>query len=259
MTDGPGGSSAATLLRRQTSICGRVGVVVEEASRWDAEYQRKGIPSSHRQKPSRAVQWLLHNWTFADGGPPPRHAIDVGCGTGRNTRWLAAQEISTLGLDWSAEALAQAQSVPAAGGATFRHGDIRDGLPREDGSVDLVVDTFVYFHQVDATERHRYLRELHRVLRPGGLLLMSLATAEDGFYRRCAIVEGPTNPAVVLDPVAQVSNLLFTEPQFITEISRRFKHVMTWRKTDRGLMHGDEYDRVTVAAIFRKDAPEKSQ
>lgn len=223
----------------------------EETARWDAEYRQQGIPSSHRSQPSGVVRWALHNWAYAADTPHPQCGLDVGCGTGRNTRWLATQGIPTLGIDWSGEAIARATAGPPTPGATFRRHDISFGLPLEDHSVDFVVDTFVYFHQTDPQVRRGYVAQLRRVLQPRGLLLMSLATDVDGYYRQCPPVPGFDNPPVVLDPHAGVRNVLFSEAAFVRELGVHFEPVMHWRKWTRGTMHGREYDRFTLAVLCR--------
>lgn len=225
---------------------------MDESSRWDAEYRRQGIPSSSRAEPSGTVRWALHNWPFATEKESPRQALDVGCGTGRNARWLAGRGVSTVGIDWSREAIRRATAQPETPGATFRCHDIRAGLPADDDSVDLVLDTFVYFHQTDADVRRSYRAELRRVLRPHGLLLISLATDSDGYYSSCPRMPGPDDPPVVLDPKAGVHNVLFSEAGFAAEISSAFEPVMHWRKSDRGTMYGEEYQRCTLATLCRR-------
>ena len=100
--------------------------------------------------------------------------LDVGCGTGALaaaavTRW---PEVVVDGVDASAGMLAVAEReramLDAGAGARIRlrHG-YADGLPFEDATFDLVASAFVL--QL-VPSRLRALRELRRVLRPGGRL-----------------------------------------------------------------------------------------
>ena len=88
------------------------------AESWNREYGRRGIPSSYRDEPSGALLWALANWRRLTGRDTPASALDVGCGTGRNTCYLAGLGARTVGVDFSSAALARARAraagLPAA-------------------------------------------------------------------------------------------------------------------------------------------------
>src|SRR5437868_5595448 len=78
-----------------------------------------------------------------------RDILEIGCGTGLNTRYLAEQGHSVLALDFSPGMLAQAHANVPAPNVRFAQQDIRTpwGLP--DASVDLAVCTLVLEHIED--------------------------------------------------------------------------------------------------------------
>jgi SAM-dependent methyltransferase len=96
----------------------------------------------------------------------PRAALDVGCGSGRNMQLLSKHCDWVMGLDRSpaALALAAARGFPVA---------CADGhhLPLPDSTVDLVTAFDVIEHLDDDIQA---LEEFHRVLEPGGLLLVTV-------------------------------------------------------------------------------------
>ena len=100
---------------------------------------------------------------------PPGRALDVGCGTGANTRYLAAQGWDATGVDFSPEPIAMARSRAAAAGsaARFVAGDVtrlrETGI---EGGFDLVIDVGCY-HAVPAGLRDAYATELAAVTRAG--------------------------------------------------------------------------------------------
>ena len=98
--------------------------------------------------------------------------LDWGCGAGRLTRHLAhlcpghvtGVDIDPDNLAWCAGA------IP---GAVFVGGSLQPPLPFEDGAFDLVVAISVFTH-LDEEIQFRWLAELRRILRPGGVLLASI-------------------------------------------------------------------------------------
>jgi SAM-dependent methyltransferase len=88
----------------------------------------------------------------------PSRVLDAGCGTGGWTTLVAAPEV--VGVDSSEAAVEAAR----ARGADARLADIEE-LPFEDGSFDVVICNATLYHLRDLDAG---LRELARVLRPGG-------------------------------------------------------------------------------------------
>ena len=103
--------------------------------------------------------------------------VDVGCGTGAFAaaivrRWPG---VEIDGTDVSAGMVAVAErerdGLPAAARARFRlHQAPADRLPFGDGSHDVATSSFVL--QL-VPNRFRALREMHRVLRPGGQIAIT--------------------------------------------------------------------------------------
>lgn len=108
--------------------------------------------------------------------PAPRDVLDAGCGTGEITARLAGlfPQAALTGVDLEEEHLARARARCAAAGARVRFAreDVL-ALSLPDASFDLVVSRHVLQAVPDAA---RAVRELARVLRPGGRLH---ALAED--------------------------------------------------------------------------------
>jgi ubiquinone/menaquinone biosynthesis C-methylase UbiE len=107
--------------------------------------------------------------------------LEVGCGSGIFMKRYASQVNSIAGLDHSADMVLLAARYNservAAGMAEFRHGDAAQ-LPWEDGRFSAVaaMATFLFWPQPLES-----LKEIHRVLRPCGRLVISLGwNADDG-------------------------------------------------------------------------------
>jgi len=98
--------------------------------------------------------------------------LDVGCGTGALTAALAAAAgpgARVVGLDASADMIAHARvSHP---GCTFTVG-LAESLEYPDASFDVVASSLLV-HHLPQELRMSALGEMHRVLRPGGRLLVA--------------------------------------------------------------------------------------
>jgi ubiquinone/menaquinone biosynthesis C-methylase UbiE len=95
--------------------------------------------------------------------------LDCACGTGYGLEMYAAAGAGALtGVDVDAEAVEQSKRRNGEG-ATILKGDIRE-LPLEDDSFDVVTCFETIEHVEDATAG---IAELHRVLKPDGILVIS--------------------------------------------------------------------------------------
>lgn len=101
---------------------------------------------------------------------PAARVLDVGCGTGELLRRLRARypEAVLAGLDPVAEMLAVARDK-LSGKEDLRIG-YADSLPWQAGSFDVVVSCNM-FHYI--TRPVEALREMARVIRPGGALVLT--------------------------------------------------------------------------------------
>lgn len=143
-----------------------------EASRlsWDETYATtdyRELPwFSHRPSPwlREAVRqkWIL----------PPAQVLDVGCGAGTNSLWLARQGFQVTGIDLAGTAIdtARDRARKAHLPIDFGEGDVLD-LPFGPSSFDAAIDIGC-FHTLPLGRRRDYAAEVARVLRPGGTLVL---------------------------------------------------------------------------------------
>jgi len=100
-----------------------------------------------------------------------RRVLEVACGTGYWTRFLAMRAERVVATDFNEETLAVARSkgLPAPA-VEFRQADAY-ALPDELGTFDAAVACFWWSH-VPSAERPRYFESLHRRLEPGALVVL---------------------------------------------------------------------------------------
>jgi SAM-dependent methyltransferase len=129
-------------------------------ARWD-RYTQRTLSTAMRQ---------------IDAALPAQHSgrlLDVACGTGRLAEMLLRQrpEVRIMGVDLSPEMIevARHRMATAGDGRLEWHVAPAEDVPAADGSFDVVACNNAFHLIPDATAA---LREFHRVLKPGGRLVI---------------------------------------------------------------------------------------
>ena len=130
------------------------------AAAYDAWYQTPLGKAAHE----------IERATVAELARPAQgeRALDAGCGTGIYSAWLVSQGLQVEALDRDPEMLAAAQEKAPA--ARCIEGDAT-ALPFADGEFDLAL-AVTLFCFLDAAQRAAAARELVRVVRPGGRVVV---------------------------------------------------------------------------------------
>ncbi|MGP4054158.1 class I SAM-dependent methyltransferase [Mycobacterium sp. 4D054] len=102
----------------------------------------------------------------------PGRALDLGCGEGGDTVWLAEQGWHVVGVDISETALERAAAEVAARGLTDRVRLVQMNLSETfpDGAFDLVSAQFL--QSMVHLDRERIFAAAARAVAPGGLLVV---------------------------------------------------------------------------------------
>ncbi len=137
----------------------------------------RSLPHLAGGRPATADDWLLERRQrlVAPHIPPTaERLLDFGCGNGAQTLLLAERFRQVFAVDIEPRYLDELAREAAARGWQDRIlPTIYDGrrLPCGDGSMDCAVSFEVLEHVADERES---LAELHRVLRPGGVLILTV-------------------------------------------------------------------------------------
>lgn len=116
------------------------------------------------------VDVVEHDIIRALANPKPGEiAVDLGCGTGAYTLWLAEMGLSVHGVDISAAMLQVArQKRHDEVNPAFVQADLTN-LPFDDDTFDLAICNVVLEFVTDSAS---VLREAHRILKPGGRMVV---------------------------------------------------------------------------------------
>lgn len=139
---------------------------------WEARYQA-GRTGWERGVPTPAFKRLL----ASPRAPEPGRVAVPGCGRGHDALLFAEAGHEVTGFDFAPSAISGAKALAAsaglAGKATFETADVLGtDLRAHAGTFDYVVERACYcaLHPVDRT---RYVENVAKILRPGGLLIGS--------------------------------------------------------------------------------------
>lgn len=113
-----------------------------------------------------------------------KRVLDVGCGMGGDAVTLARHGFQVTAMDYSTVALTHARAKAAAAEVEvgFCQSDMALPLPFGAENFDAVMSN-VAMHMFDDSTTRRIVREICRVLRPNGLLLLHVNSTEDLPYR----------------------------------------------------------------------------
>jgi GT2 family glycosyltransferase/glycosyltransferase involved in cell wall biosynthesis/SAM-dependent methyltransferase len=117
----------------------------------------------------------LHRYLVAAALCRGRDVLDVACGEGYGGYILSQVARSVVGVDVAADVIARARVLYPVPNLRFETGSCLQ-LPQPDGSVDVVVS----FETIEHIREHEeFLKEVRRVLRPTGILVLSTPDREE--------------------------------------------------------------------------------
>lgn len=120
-----------------------------------------------------------HRYFYAQQFVAGRNVLDIACGVGYGSALLAGTAASVVGVDLDPETVSYASSRHVLSNLSFATGSVAD-IPVPGKAVFDVIVSFETIEHVDAEAQAAFLREVKRLLKPDGLLLIS--TPDANFY-----------------------------------------------------------------------------
>ncbi len=154
----------------------------------------------------------LHRYLQARDVCRGKDVLDVASGEGYGAALLAQVAHSVVGVEIDAGVVAHALRAYRRKNLTFMVGDARC-IPLDDDSVDVVTsfETIEHFFEHD-----QFLSEIRRVLRPGGMLVIS--TPDRDVYSPAG---SPANDYHVHE---------LSEQEFFHALRKQFSHIIMYRQ-----------------------------
>lgn len=149
-----------------------------------------------------------------------KRILDLGCGAGRHTVYLAERGFEVYGIDIAGEGVKKAEILLKEKGlhAKVRVGSISK-LPYEDHFFDGVISVRVIHHgRIDAVRKT--IEEIERVLKPGGLVFVAVRKRVKKSERRPFKEVGPRTYVPIDGGEKDIVHYLFTKEL----LGKEFKH-----------------------------------
>lgn len=187
------------------------------------------------------------------GGVRGGGVLDFGCGTGRISAWLARNGAAVEGVDVTSEMVDAARTNVPEGSFHVVDGP---SLPFEDARFDVVVSVYVLQYYVGRDES--VLRELARVLRPGGRLVAIEQVTESDIGRGASVrgyqwsFETAGLEVVRIDPVRRFDSRAVRVAQRFPSLSHL--PALDWfamregRRVDMSALNGGSYADALICA-----------
>lgn len=126
------------------------------------------------------VKRCFYAYEFAESFAKGKNIADIGCGTGYGTVHLASFANQATGVDYSAETLENSRKEYAqVANLNFVHGKVPP-VPLETESMD-VVTAFQFIEHI--SNPVDFIRDVYRVLKPGGVFLCTTVNAKKSLAR----------------------------------------------------------------------------
>jgi len=180
--------------------------------------------------------------------------LDLGCGTGRNSNYLANLGNEVFGIEISDTALdiAKKRAKEEDLSVTYMKQSFGESYPFEDNYFDLVLD-IMSSNSLNERERDNYLKETHRTLKNNGLFFVK-ALCKDGDKNAKYLLKnfpGEERDTYIMKGVG-LQERVFSRDEFVKVYSNFFKIIKVYTKINYNRINGIIYKRTYILAYLKK-------
>ena len=216
-----------------------------QGNSWEREYRDPKLVTGYGEPQGdtlRFFKFLSKEQKFRVEG---RTVLDLGCGTGRNSNYLADLGNTVIGIEISPTALgvAQAQAQELGVMVDYRRGDIGEPYDIPAESIDIILDVTAS-NSLDEQGRAVYLREMDRVLKPGGYIFVRALCKEGDKNVKALLQDSPDKEkdTYFLKDIG-LTERVFSREDILALYGTRFKILKLDKKTGYATVNGRVYKR----------------
>jgi len=224
-----------------------------QGSVWEKEYQNQKLlaPTDKPQKDTLNFFRFLRKKKDIKLENEPR-ILDLGSGNGRNANYLASMGAKVSGIEISQTALniavREARKIGVEVDYKFR--SFGNEFPFETGSFEVVIDV-TSSNSLNEAERDTYIKELDRVIMPGGFFFLKTLCLDGDRNAKNLIKQspGPEKNTYVMREIGLVERV-FTKQDIIDLYSPYFEILELSKKESYTKMNGRSYKRMFWLGYF---------
>jgi len=221
---------------------------------WDREYKNPKLLTGKEDPQADTLRFLKFLKKEQKFRVEEKVILDLGCGTGRNSNYLADLGNKVIGIEISRTALnlANTRARDMNLDVDYRLGDIGEKYEIEDNSVDVVLDV-TSSNSLNEKGREVYLGEVSRVMKKGGYFFVR-ALCKDGNQNVKNLLK--TSPGKEYDTYIikeiGLTERVFSREDFTKTYSKYFKILNLEKKTSYTTFNGRIYKRDYWLAYLTK-------
>lgn len=221
---------------------------------WDREYRNPKLITGKEDPQKDTLRFLKFLKKEQKYKVEDRVVLDLGCGTGRNSNYLAYIGNKVIGIEISKTALSLAKVRGKDMGVEvdYRLGDIGEKYDIEDNSVDVILDV-TSSNSLNEKGREIYLNEMNRVLKNKGFIFVR-ALCKDGNKNVKNLLKmspGREYDTYVMKEI-NLTERVFSRDDFIKMYSKYFKILKLEKKTGYATFNDRIYKRDYWLAYLQK-------
>jgi len=221
---------------------------------WDREYRNPKLVTGKEDPQADTLRFFKFLKKDQKYRVEDRVFLDLGCGTGRNSNYLAEMGNKVIGIEISNVALILAKRRADELGikVDYRLGDIGAKYDIKDDFVDVILDV-TSSNSLDEKGREVYLEEMNRVLRTGGYIFVR-ALCKDGNKNVKNLLKmspGKEYDTYVMKDI-NLTERVFSREDFVKMYSKYFKILNLEKKTSYTTFDNRIYKRDYWLAYLQK-------
>lgn len=212
---------------------------------WDKEYRNPKLVTKGEEPQADTLRFFKFLKKEQNFVLENKNILDLGCGTGRNSNYLAELGNNVIGIEISKNALeiAKKRAKKLNINVDYRLGDIGERYDINDNSIDMILDV-TSSNSLDEKGRGIYLSEMNRVLKDSGFIFVR-ALCKDGNKNVKNLLKnnhGKEYDTYVIKEIGLVERV-FSREDFIKTYSKYFEILKLEKKTSYTTFNNRIYKR----------------
>lgn len=225
-----------------------------QGSVWEREYRNPKLVTKDDKPQADILRFLKFLKKEEKYTTNDKNILDLGCGTGRNSNYLAELGNNVIGIEISKTAvnIAKERAIECGVKVDYRLGDIGENYEIKNESIDIVFDV-TSSNSLDEKGRQKYLDETSRVLKNGGYFFVRALCKDGDQNAKTLLKESPGSEydTYFMKEIGLIERV-FSREDFIATYGKYFKILKLEKITHYSTFNNRIYKRNYWLAYLKK-------